>query len=45
MKIWKIDGINLQPLLIKADNFDTAIEKARLINKGYSGGKIVFEKK
>lgn len=41
MKMWKIWAFDLQPLFIKAYNFDDAIAKARKINKNYNIGQLV----
>ena len=39
--IWKVTGRNLVTLYIKADSFDSAIEKARNVNKNYCSGQVV----
>ena len=39
--IWKVTGRNLATLYIEADSFDSAIEKARNVNKNYCSGKVV----
>lgn len=39
--MWKIWGLDLQPLFIKANNFDEAIVLARKINKNYNTGQLV----
>ena len=41
MKIWKIWGIGLQALFIKANSFDEAITEARKTNKNYNAGQVV----
>lgn len=40
MKQWKIWGINLQPIFIKADTFDEALKEARKLNKNYCAGQL-----
>ena len=39
--IWKVTGRNLESLHIEADSFDSAIEKARNVNKNYCSGQVV----
>ena len=39
--IWKVTGRNLGTLFIEADSFDSAIEKARNVNKNYCSGQVV----
>ena len=39
--MWKITGINLKPLIVEADSFDSAIMEARKINKNYCGGQVI----
>ena len=39
--IWKVTGRNLGTLYIEADSFDSAIEKARNVNKNYCSGQVV----
>ena len=39
--IWKVTGRNLKALYIEADSFDSAIEKARNVNKNYCCGQVV----
>ena len=39
--IWKVTGRNLEALYIEADSFDSAIEKARKVNKNYCCGQVV----
>ena len=38
---WKITGINLEPFIIEADSFDSAIMEAREINKNYCSGQVI----
>ena len=40
--IWKVTGRNLGTLYIEADSFDSAIEKARNVNKNYCSGQVVI---
>ena len=40
MFTWKIWGIGLPVLEIKADSFDNAIHEARKIDKNYNTGQI-----
>lgn len=40
MKIWYIWGIGLESLVIKANSFDIALDKAREINKNYCSGQL-----
>ena len=39
--IWKVTGRNLKTLYIEADSFDSAIVKARNVNKNYCSGQVV----
>ena len=39
--IWKVTGRNLEPLYIEAYSFDSAIAKARIVNKNYCCGQVV----
>ena len=39
--IWKVTGRNLETLYIEADSFDSAIVKARKVNKNYCSGQVV----
>ena len=39
--IWKVAGRNLVTLYIEVDSFDSAIEKARNVNKNYCSGQVV----
>ena len=39
--IWKVTGRNLEALYIEADSFDSAIAKARNVNKKYCSGQVV----
>ena len=39
--IWKVTGKNLATLYIEANNFDSAIVKARNVNKNYCSGQVV----
>ena len=39
--IWKVTGKNLATLYIEANSFDSAIAKARNVNKNYCSGKVV----
>ena len=39
--IWKVTGRNLDDLYIEADSFDSAIEKARNVNKNYCSGQVI----
>ena len=39
--IWKVTGKNLATLYIEANSFDSAIEKARNVNKNYCSGQVV----
>ena len=39
--IWKVTGRNLKSLYIEADSFDSAIAKARNVNKNYCSGQVV----
>jgi hypothetical protein len=41
MKTWRIEGHNLDRLIIDAEEFDEAIAIARKVNKGYSGGSVI----
>lgn len=34
---WKITGINLPCLRIRAESFDEALKQARMVNDNYSG--------
>ena len=38
--IWKVTGRNLKPLYFEADSFDSAIAKARNVNKNYCSGQV-----
>ena len=40
--IWKVTGRKLETLYIEADSFDSAIEKARNVNKNYCCGQVVI---
>ena len=40
MKIWYIWGTALEPLEVKAQSFDDALEVARKINPKYDTGKL-----
>ena len=40
--IWKVTGRNLVTLYIEADSFDSAIEKARNVNKNYCSGQVAI---
>ena len=40
--IWKVTGRNLEPLYIEAYSFDSAIAKARTVNKNYCSGQVVI---
>ena len=40
--IWKVTGRNLETLHIEADSFDSAIEKARNVNKNYCSGQVAI---
>lgn len=40
IKTWKVWGINLPILEIKAENFNEAIREARKINKNYNSGQV-----
>ena len=39
--IWKVTGKNLDTLYIEANSFDSAIAKARDVNKNYCSGQVV----
>ena len=39
--IWKVTGRNLEALYIEADSFDSAIAKARKVNKNYCSGEVI----
>ena len=39
--IWKVTGRNLETLYIEADSFDSAIAKARKVNKNYYSGQVI----
>ena len=39
--IWKVTGRKLETLYIETDSFDSAIEKARNVNKNYCSGQVV----
>ena len=39
--IWKVTGRNLKTLYIEANSFDSAITKARNVNKNYCSGQVV----
>ena len=39
--IWEVTGRNLNALYIEADSFDSAIAKARIVNKNYCSGQVV----
>lgn len=38
--IWAISGPNLPTLKIRADSFDEALAKARMMDKNYCGGYV-----
>lgn len=38
--IWVIFGANLPTLKVRADSFDEALRKARLIHENYCGGYV-----
>ena len=40
--IWKVTGRNLKALYIEADSFDSAIAKARKVNKNYCSGEVII---
>lgn len=40
MKVWYIWGLYLPVLLIEADSFDKALEKAKRINPNYNTGQL-----
>ena len=41
MLIWEITGSNLPVLKLAARSFDTALEKARRMDKGYNTGRVI----
>lgn len=41
MHMWEITGINLPPIIVKADSFDDALKQARKINYNYNGGRVI----